>query len=116
MPQQAIEQLSTDVPIAEMILSNVSDRYQHPIYPNYATGGTNVINAPRGYRYKARLDATATSLTVEIVFLPVPVDAGAEPTQAPPQVEEPAPGPTRIEINQAGTVVVSSLSADAALH
>ncbi len=89
-----------------MILGNVSDRFKKPILPRRVEGGTTVYNAPRGYRYKAKLDATRQSLMFDIVFLPVTPDVGAS---LPPQLEEPSPLPTRIEISDTGIVAISPL-------
>jgi hypothetical protein len=104
--REAIDQLRREFPVAEMILANVSDRFKKPIVPRRVEGGTTVYNAPRGYRYKAKLDATKESLTFDMVFLSIPPDPKSS---LPPQVEEPSPGPTRIEITDSGIVAISPL-------
>ncbi len=115
MPQAAIDQLNTDLPVARMILENVSNHFKNPIYTNHVSGGTNVINAPRGYRYKGVITASASELVLDIVFVPIsPTEAGAAGTTTPPQVDQPAPPPTRIQIDQAGNVALSSLAASIA--
>ena len=113
MPQVAIEQLGRDFPIAEMILQNVSDHYKNPIYTNRVSGGTNIVNAPRGYHYKGVLTSSATELTLDLVFVAIPAtDTGADGSATPPQVDQPAPPPTRFQIDQAGAIAVSALAAD----
>jgi len=115
MPQAAIDQLNKDFPVAKMIFGNVSNHFKNPIYTNHVRGGTSVINAPRGYRYKGVITASASQLVLDIVFIPIsPTEAGAAGTTTPPQVDQPAPPPTRIQIDQAGNVVLSSLAASIA--
>lgn len=113
VPQSAIDQLSKDFPVAEMILANVSDHYKNPIYTNRVAGGTTVINQPRGFRYKGILTTSAEALTLDLVFLVIPAtDPAADGSTTPFQQDQPTPAPTRIQIDQAGNVVMSTLAAD----
>jgi hypothetical protein len=116
VPQTAVDQLAKDFPIAEMILANVSDDYKNPIYTNRVAGGTTLVNGPRGYRYKGMLSSSANGLTLDLVFIPIPpnergADGEAE-AGSPPQKDQPAPPPTRIQIDAAGAIAMSSLAAD----
>lgn len=113
MPQAAIDQLDKDFPIAQMILANVSGHYKNPIYTNRVSGGTNIINAPRGYHYKGVITTSASQLTLDLVFVAIAATApGADGLPSPPQVDQPAPEPTRIQIDQAGNIAFSALAAD----
>jgi hypothetical protein len=113
MPPAAVDQLSKDFPIAEMILANVSDHYKNPIYANRVAGGTNIINPPRGYRYKGVLTTSGDQLIFDLVFVAIPAtEPGADGSPTPPQEDHTAPPATRIQVDQTGKVAMSALAAD----